>query len=181
VERGLLVEADDLCYLTVEEALGTVQGTCSTADLRRLVALRKSDYDTFARRTPRPRLCTTRIPGLELSYEESGAATTTTQLQGTGCSAGSGCGQARIITEPGTPLGPGSHILVARSTDPGWVFLMIESKGIIVERGSLLSHTAIVGRELGIPTVVGVAGATEQIPEGARVQIDGSTGMIQWN
>ncbi len=48
-------------------------------------------------------------------------------------------------------------IIVARMTDPGWVFLMAAAAGLIVERGSLLTHTAIIGRELGIPTIVGAA------------------------
>lgn len=181
VERRLLADATDVFYLTVDEVLGTVEGTGSTGDLQGLVELRKADYVTFATRSPDERMWTTGIPGLDLSYSTTAAVAGTSQLQGTGCSAGAGRGQARIIAEPGTPLGPGAHVIVARSTDPGWVFLMIESQGIVVERGSLLSHTAIVGRELGIPTVVGVAGATEQIPEGAEIVLDGSTGVIQWN
>ena len=71
-------------------------------------------------------------------------------------------------------------ILVARSTDPAWIFLMMQARGLVVEKGSVLSHTAIVGRELGIPTVVGVAGATEHIANGDRVRIDGNTGEVQW-
>jgi pyruvate,water dikinase len=57
---------------------------------------------------------------------------------------------------------------------------MMSSAGIVVERGSVLSHTAIIGRELGIPTVVGVDGATCLIPDGAPVTIDGGTGDVRW-
>jgi pyruvate,water dikinase len=57
---------------------------------------------------------------------------------------------------------------------------MMSSAGIVVERGSPLSHTAIIGRELGIPTVVGAAGATRLIPEGAVTRIDGGTGEVRW-
>ena len=57
---------------------------------------------------------------------------------------------------------------------------MIGSRGIVVERGSLLSHTAIIGRELGIPTIVGVKDATRLIPDGALLTIDGKTGTIRW-
>ena len=55
---------------------------------------------------------------------------------------------------------------------------MIQSRGIVVEKGSLLSHTAIVGRELGIPTVVGVEGATSTIRQGSRIRINGETGEV---
>jgi pyruvate,water dikinase len=63
-------------------------------------------------------------------------------------------------------------------TDPGWVFLMVSAAGLVVEKGSLLSHTAIIGRELGVPTVVGVEGATELIRNGQVIQVNGQTGEI---
>ena len=63
-------------------------------------------------------------------------------------------------------------------TDPGWVFLMASAAALVVEKGSLLSHTAIIGRELGVPTVVGVAGATELIRSGQLVQVNGQTGEV---
>ena len=63
-------------------------------------------------------------------------------------------------------------------TDPGWVFLMVSAAGLVVEKGSLLSHTAIIGRELGVPTVVGVEGATDLIRNGQLIQVNGQTGEI---
>ena len=72
-----------------------------------------------------------------------------------------------------------NKILVANNTDPGWVFLMIGAKGLISENGSLLSHTAIIGRELGIPTIVGVQHVTQKIPEQASIKMDGGSGIIE--
>jgi pyruvate,water dikinase len=69
-------------------------------------------------------------------------------------------------------------VLVAEMTDPGWVFLMVSAAGLVVEKGSLLSHTAIIGREFGIPTVVGVEGATDLIRNGQVIQVNGQTGEI---
>ena len=69
-------------------------------------------------------------------------------------------------------------VLIAEMTDPGWVFLMVSAAGLVVEKGSLLSHTAIIGRELGLPTVVGVEGATELIRNGQVIQVNGQTGEI---
>jgi pyruvate,water dikinase len=71
------------------------------------------------------------------------------------------------------------RILVTRTTDPGWIFLMAAASGLVAERGSPLSHTAIIGRELGIPTVVGVEGATRRIPDGALIVVDGGTGVVR--
>jgi pyruvate,water dikinase len=60
------------------------------------------------------------------------------------------------------------------------VFLMMTAAGLVAERGSPLSHTAIIGRELGIPTVVGVPQATTRLPEGAEVTLDGDRGEVRW-
>jgi len=81
--------------------------------------------------------------------------------------------------DPSTVIPDRKNILVARSTDPGWVFLMISSRGIVAEKGSVLSHTAIIGRELGIPTIVGVKNATRIIKDGSRIQMDGCKGEIR--
>jgi pyruvate,water dikinase len=70
------------------------------------------------------------------------------------------------------------EILVARETDPGWVTIFPLAAGILIERGSPLSHSAIVARELGIPTIVGVRGLTSVLSTGAVVEMDGGTGQI---
>ena len=57
---------------------------------------------------------------------------------------------------------------------------MMTAAGLVAERGSPLSHTAIVGRELGIPTVVGVSAATTRVPAGAEVTVDGDRGEVRW-
>jgi pyruvate,water dikinase len=70
-------------------------------------------------------------------------------------------------------------ILVTRQTDPGWgpVFFLIS--GLVIERGGMLSHGAILAREFGIPAVVGVAGAVRNIPHGAKLLVDGDAGEIR--
>jgi pyruvate,water dikinase len=84
------------------------------------------------------------------------------------------------VLEPGVSADAcRGSILVARETDPGWLFLMMAAKGLVVERGTLLSHTAITGRLLGIPTVVSVPNATRLIPDGATIEIDGSAGTVR--
>ena len=70
------------------------------------------------------------------------------------------------------------EILVAPSTDRGWTPLFLTAGGLVMEMGGMLSHGAVVAREYGIPAVVGVAGATDQIRTGQRVTIDGSAGTV---
>ena len=70
---------------------------------------------------------------------------------------------------------------MAPHTDPSGIWILPAAAGLVVERGSLLSHAAIVARELGIPTVVGVAGATSWLCDADWVEIDGGSGLVQRN
>ncbi len=70
-------------------------------------------------------------------------------------------------------------ILVAERTDPGWISLYPLVSGILVERGSLLSHSAVVAREMGIPTIVAVRGLTQRLRSGMHVRMDGREGTIE--
>jgi pyruvate,water dikinase len=177
--QGILERPDHIHYLTIDEVSSCVRGTGVTRDLAALVALRRGEYTTAAAHRPPGHLCTIGIPrwrGQPQSDEIAGG----TRARGTPCAGGRAEAVARIVRDPRQKLPAGAHILVAESTDPGWVFLMARSAGLVVERGSVLSHTAIIGRELGIPTVVGVPHATRRIPEGAHLSMDGATGRIQW-
>jgi pyruvate,water dikinase len=69
-------------------------------------------------------------------------------------------------------------ILVTKNTDPAWVYIMARAKGLVSEKGSLLSHTAIIGRELKLPTVVGVSNATRIMKRGEKITINGATGEV---
>ena len=64
-------------------------------------------------------------------------------------------------------------------TDPGWVFLLVNAKGVIAEKGSILSHTAIISREIGIPSIVGVEDVTSIIHSGDLIKMDALTGKIE--
>ena len=98
---------------------------------------------------------------------------------GTGCCPGVVRGRVCVILDPrGAQVQAGS-ILVAEHTDPGWIMLFPSAKGLLVERGSLLSHSAIVARELGIPAVVSILGLTSWLRDGDEVELDGARGMVR--
>lgn len=88
-------------------------------------------------------------------------------------------GRARVILDPSDPgaLEPGD-ILVAPVTDPSWTPLFVPAAGVIVDVGAQITHAVIVSRELGIPCVVSVTGATRTIPDGATVTVDGTNGTV---
>jgi len=99
-------------------------------------------------------------------------------LAGCPLASGSAEGVARVVFDPQETgdLGTG-YILVCPSTDPGWTPLFVHARGLIVERGGVLSHGAIVARDFGIPAIV-CEDATELIPDGAKIQVDGNKGSI---
>jgi pyruvate,water dikinase len=66
---------------------------------------------------------------------------------------------------------------VCPSTDPAWTPLFVHARGLVVERGGILSHGAIVARDFGIPAVV-CADATQRIAPASRLRIDGTQGWV---
>ncbi|MDB5026410.1 MAG: pyruvate phosphate dikinase PEP/pyruvate-binding protein, partial [Candidatus Eremiobacteraeota bacterium] len=98
--------------------------------------------------------------------------------RGTPCCPGVVCARARIVRDPRETLRPG-EILVAERTDPSWVVLFPAAAAILVERGSQLSHAAIVSREMGIPSVVAIRGLTAWLRDGDLVELDGATGAVR--
>jgi rifampicin phosphotransferase len=103
---------------------------------------------------------------------------TQSELAGTAMAPGVASGPARIVFDPNDAgeLGAG-YILVCPSTDPGWTPLFLGARGLIVERGGVLSHGAIVARDFGIPAVA-CPSATRLVMAGAIVRVDGNTGRV---
>jgi pyruvate,water dikinase len=100
-------------------------------------------------------------------------------LTGMSGAPGSYTGRARVILDPADPfaLEPG-EVLVAPITDPAWTPLFVPAGAVIVNVGALVSHAVIVSRELGIPCVVSVTDATDRIPDGAVVTVDGASATV---
>ena len=178
---GLLEEPRDIFYLEVEEVLGFVTGTATTTDLKGLVAIRKAEYARFKTLdAPADRFETCGIVNHGntfrcITHSEHGAGEV---RQGTGCCPGVVRGPVRVITDPKDAEIRAGEILVAQRTDPGWIMLFPVAAGVLVERGSLLSHSAIVAREMGIPTIVALSDATRWLRDGDWVELDGSSGLV---
>ena len=181
-EAGRLDDPRDVFWLEVEELLGLARGTATSWDVRGLVAVRREEFEGYQAATPPPDRFTTRGPVAtsELTSDVPAADGADGDVRtGLGCCAGVVEGTVRVVRDPrGVELSPGT-ILVAERTDPGWVLLFPACAGLVVERGSLLSHSAIVARELGIPAAVAVPGATDWLEDGDRVRLDGSTGRVE--
>jgi pyruvate,water dikinase len=71
------------------------------------------------------------------------------------------------------------EILVARDTDPSWATLMYLSSGLVADIGGVMSHTAIVARELSLPCVVNTGNASKTLKTGDLIRINGTAGSIE--
>ncbi|MGN6338180.1 PEP/pyruvate-binding domain-containing protein [Mycobacterium sp.] len=181
-----LDSADDYVHLEAEELLGAFDGTSTHADLRRLARARKHAYlQSRSRPALAAHFTTAQLPidvaSLRLSAASNSAAGgSSTVLEGLPSSAGIARGYAKLVLRPDVrPDDCAGRILVARETDPGWLPLMLNAAGLVVERGSMISHTAITGRMLGIPTVVAVPGVTAAISDGDEIEINGLSGTVR--
>jgi pyruvate,water dikinase len=179
---NLLDEPRDIFFLEVEEVLGFIQGTSATIDLKSLTSTRKREFEAYRRDEPPDDRFETRgivYQGNSFRSARTEVESSGDERKGIGCCSGIVRGPVRVITDPrNTELRKGS-ILVAERTDPGWILLFSSATGLLVERGSLLSHSAIVAREMGIPAIVSIPGLTRWLKDGDWVELDGSTGVVR--
>jgi phosphohistidine swiveling domain-containing protein len=170
-----ILSISDFFSLTPEEWLNFSQGKLSPHYALDLIISRR-DWQTKKQTYPEviPWVESEPLPSMMM---EAGSS----PLQGQGVSPGVTEGTALVLENPQDALGTNfsDFILVTKNTDPAWVYIMSRSKGLISEKGSLLSHTAIIGRELRIPTIVGVRHATQKLKTGDRLKIDAQKGTIE--
>jgi phosphohistidine swiveling domain-containing protein len=183
-EMDRISDPADIFYLEVPEILGFVQGTTATTDLDVLVDLRKRQYKVFGDLpNPDDHFETRGSVNHGQSYKEYRSRdeidVEMADLQGLGCCSGVIQGRLRVVTDPQKTEIQEGEILVAERTDPGWILLFSACSGLLVERGSLLSHSAIVAREMGIPAVVSLPGLTKWAKNGDWVEMDGGKGTVR--
>lgn len=164
----------DIYYLKREEL---AQFKSKRDALVAAIAERKLTFNAY-QRLPMPEL----IRGSDLQAlgrDEERPASEDGVFTGVGVASGIGTGTAHILHSPAEAgdLEQG-YVLVCPTTDPSWTPLFVHASGLVVERGGMLSHGAIVARDFGIPAVV-LPGATKLIPEGATARIDGNKGRVE--
>ena len=181
-EENIIVHERDVFYLTIDEIFGLIDGALIDTDLKKLIDLRKEKYKEYEEGAVLPdRFLTRGFLGENFHYEDliGNEQGDKNILKGTGCSKGVVKGKVKIVLNPMNTEVEDGDIVVAKSTDPSWVMVFPLLKGLIVEKGSLLSHSAIISREMNIPAIVGVQGAVTALKTGDFVQFDGSTGIIK--
>jgi rifampicin phosphotransferase len=181
---GRLDDARDIFYLELGEILAFNDGTATTVDLRSLAAVRKQEFAAYREGAAPAERFETRGPVYHAqAYRSSKPSeeikSTGEERHGLGCCPGIVRGTARVVRDPKRAQLSAGCILVADHTDPGWIMLFPSARGLLVERGSLLSHSAIVARELGIPAVISIPGLLEWLRDGDEVELDGAAGIVR--
>lgn len=173
---GHLKAREDVFWLRLNELsvwaeTGTVSWTAEAVESR---ARQWGEWTTI-----RPPSLIIGTRGIEAPAAKTARGGESVLLRGTPASSGQAEGIARVITDPHrADLRPG-EILVTRYTDPAWTPLFFTAKALITEIGGVLSHGAVIAREVGLPAVVGVAEATARIKSGQRVKVDAVEGTVE--
>ena len=177
-EQGLIEKAHDIYYMKIDEALGLAS---DPHDMRKTVSDRKDQYKLYRELPPYSRLIFSEGPfnKRHTNVNRYHKKFNDNELSGVPCSGGICEGEALVITDVNDTGDVKDKILITKMTDPGWVFLLTQAKGVISEKGSLLSHTAIISREIGIPSIVGVKDLMDTVQSGDIIRMNGDKGKIE--
>jgi pyruvate,water dikinase len=177
-ERGGPTDVRDAFLVTVDELTAFVERPADFADV---IAERRAQRDYRQARIP-PFWFEGEITDPStwpLRVSDATAQPAPTILRGIGVCPGVAEGRARVVLDPADPRGlEPDEILVAPFTDPAWTPLFLGAAAVVVEVGAQQSHAAIVARELGIPAVVSVTGATRMIPDGTWLRVEADRGEV---
>jgi len=178
-EKNLIIKAKDIFYLELDEIWSYIEGTSTCVNLKGLIELRKAEFKAYELENPDDRIETAGEVYFGNSFAQPVTNTEEGVIKGLGCCSGIVEGEVKVVLSPDSQLKLNKEIMVAKQTDPGWGVLFPSVSGLIIEKGSMLSHSAIVAREMGIPAVIGVKNATKIFASGDRVRLDGSKGTLQ--
>ncbi|MFH1532735.1 MAG: PEP/pyruvate-binding domain-containing protein [Pseudomonadota bacterium] len=183
VADGRLPAAEDVFLLRLDEIVGVTEHR-DDPDLPVRVETRRLEHRAFLS-IPDPPDWFVLERGRILPRPESADMDATNDgngplLEGLAGSPGIAVGRACVVREPADrDLLQAGDILVAPYTDVGWTPLFLLTAGVVTDLGGPLSHSCVVAREYGIPTVVNVKRGTELIRTGDRIRVDGTKGTVE--
>lgn len=180
--QGSLTDGDDVFFLSVDEVLELLRGKADSAVLNAVITQRRNAFSACAALQPPDSL---HLPDGEVwvptqTATDRGQAAADGPLRGVSACGGRFEGTAAVVEHVSDIHRIRSgDVLVTRQTDPGWAAVFFLIKGLVIERGGMLSHGAIIAREYGIPAVVGVPDAMRRISNGERIRVNGDLGVVE--
>jgi pyruvate,water dikinase len=173
--EGWLERREDVLFLELGELDAAVAGALPKPALRERVAAARARLEAHALR-PAPGFL--RSDGVPVAAVSEQPPETDGVLRGTGISTGRAVGRVRVLRTPDPSAFVPGEVLVVRFADPGWTPLFPRAGALVMEVGGLMCHAAVVARELGLPAVFGVRGATERLRDGDCVAVDADAGTV---
>lgn len=172
--EGKIGSYRDVFYLKKNEIFygeGADGGNDADLDYRKLVAERKAQEEIDSKKPYYNRIAFFGDKVLPITFVSPKGLT--------GLPSGHGVvkGKVCVMETKDDTFEPGS-IIVTKRTDPGWISLFPLACGLIVEHGSMLSHSFVVAREMKLPCIVGVSGITQLLKTGDVVTLDASKGEV---
>lgn len=170
VKEKVLKEIDDIWFLKVGELWDYLDEKLDEDDLELIIEKNKKYYNAYRNYTSEN----------EIGSMFTGDRVIKSNMKGLGANNGIVTGTARVIEsfEEIDRLQEGD-ILVTKFTDTGWTPKFAILSGIVTEYGGVLCHAAIVSREYGIPAIVSATGIMNEIKDGEKITINGTTGEIR--
>ena len=167
-EQGHLDEPADVFFLRLDEV-----GARRTEGLRELVAERRAEREGFL---------AVDLPDMWTGQPETTLVDVSPQdgeVAGLAVSSGVVEGRARVVLdlEEDDDIEPG-EILVCKTTDPSWASWFHVASALVIDIGGVMSHGAIVAREMGVPCVINTRNGTRRLRTGDLVRVDGDAGTV---
>ena len=182
--EGILREPRDVFFLTLDELRNYIQGTALCSDLQGLADLRRAEDAALATEEPPDG----RFATFGMVYHRNQFKDTAIDdrkpakiLYGTGCCPGTVEGEI-VLASGAADQHPAieSAILVAVQADPSWAPLFPQARALLLEQASPLSHSVILAREFGLPTITGIPGLMQRVSEGQSVRVNGTDGTVEF-
>jgi phosphohistidine swiveling domain-containing protein len=171
-DRGLISDPEDVFFLTLDEF------TSAPVDFTDRVAKRRADHERYLGLELPPRFQGEPEP-IEIKPEADRPAEAVTRLEGVPIVGAEVTGRARVVRDPAAAEFEEGDILVCATTDPSWTPLFMLAAALVIDTGGEISHGAIVARELGVTCVINTGTGTRDIPDGATITVNGSTGTVK--
>jgi rifampicin phosphotransferase len=173
-QKKLISDARDIFYLKINEIEKVVKK--NKINLKQIIKNRKKEYDSYKNIELEDVLLT--IGENKPKPKSKQKYNVESKIQGTACSSGIVNGKITVLDKFQLPENK-YDILVVKHTDPGWTPLFGLCNGLIVEHGGLLSHAAIISRELNLPCIIGVKNATKIFKTNQKIKLNANTGIIE--
>ncbi len=182
---GVIGNRSQVFYATHLELQNYFDDKLPKAEMARLISARQVEWREYQREFEQsptesyPAFLRGSVPVAD-ARRSIGRRNVSTEWRGRAISPGIARGVARIVQSASelVHIQPG-EILIAPATDPAWTPVFARIAGLVVERGGVLSHSAVVAREYHIPAVAGIIGIVNAIKNGEMIEVDGGSGIVR--